>query len=593
MSGHGTCLRAVDLPCVSVRATLPLVTPVINRLPVIAPYFVGFLSAFVLSVGLTYAVREGARRAGLFDPIDERKLHTKPIPRVGGVAVVLAAAIALVAVMFLLGDGVGAFGGPRLHAIILGAAAMHLLGLWDDLRPMPARVKLLGQVVIAVAVWFAGVRVTSFALPFVGVVEFGSLVGLAFTVFWLVGITNAFNLIDGLDGLASGAALFALTTMFVVGTVNGQHGTALLTLVVAGSVLGFLIFNWHPASIFLGDSGSLFLGFTLAGTGLLSSQKGSTIVAVAIPLVSLGLPVLDTTLAIVRRFLRGQPIFSADRGHIHHRMLSLGHSPRDVALLMYGACAALALSGMLMVNNSLFVALFLTIVGLGFGLWLQKLRFHEFEELARVVKKGFRQRDVIARRVRIREASLQLALANDLERVFATMENCFAADQFRRVEIRLLPAFLQNVEALEGREDRAGRRRDDDVTVWSWAGGGATTETRTLATTPDWWEIRLPLADVRGGRIGSLVLWHDDGATGETSISHMHVIAGEFRSQVQRKLLDLWPRAVEDSLAPALEREFERAITLVAGADLQGRGRAISDRVRAFEPRRDPNSSAA
>jgi hypothetical protein len=247
---------------------------------------------------------------------------------------------------------------------------------------------------------------------------------------------------------------------------------------------------------------------------------------------------------------------------------------------------------MLMVNNTLFVALFLTIVGLGFGLWLQKLRFHEFEELARVVRKGFRQRDVIARRVRIREASSKLALANDLERVFSTMEDCFAEDQFQRVEIRLLPAFLQNVEPHGEAADRAGRRRDDDVTVWSWnCVGGPTTQ--TLASTPDWWEIRLPLADRGGQRIGSLVLWHDDGRTGDNSISHMHVIAGEFRTAVQDKLLDLWPRAEDDELHPALEREVERVITLVAGGDLQGRGRAITDRMRAFEARRDSNTSAA
>ena len=158
----------------------------INHLPVIAPYFVGFLSAFVLSVGLTYAVREGARRAGLFDPVDERKLHTRPIPRVGGVAVFASAAIALLLVIMLMGEGIGNFGGPGLRAIVLGAAAMHLLGLWDDLRPMPARFKLAGQVAIAVAVWATGVRVTSLALPFVGVVEFGSYIGLAFTV--LIGV---------------------------------------------------------------------------------------------------------------------------------------------------------------------------------------------------------------------------------------------------------------------------------------------------------------------------------------------------------------------------------------------------------------------
>ena len=570
----------------------------ITSLPIIAPYFVGFLTAFCLSVGLTYGVREGARHLGLFDPVDERKLHTRPIPRVGGVAVFAAAAASLLLAAMFVADRHTVFGAPGLRAVVLGAAAMHLLGLWDDLRPMKARVKLLGQVVIAVAVFFAGVRVHSLALPLVGVVEFGTIAGLLFTVFWLVGITNAFNLIDGLDGLASGAALFALTTMFVVGSVNGQHGSALVTLSVAGAVLGFLLFNWHPASIFLGDSGSLFLGFTLAGMGLTSSQKGSTVVAVAIPVVSLGLPVLDTSLAIARRFLRGQPIFSADRGHIHHRMLSLGHSPRDVALLMYGACAVLALSGMLLVNNSLYVALFLTIVGLGFGIWLQKLRFHEFEELARVVRKGLKQRDVIARGVRMREASTQLALANDLERVFATMENAFAADHFQRVEVRLRPSFLQDVAPLA---DRAGRRRDDDVTVWSWTvaeptnttGLVAPTTTLSTATTPDWWEIRLPLANARGQSIGSLVLWQD-GTQGDTSLSHMHVIAGEFRQQVQRKLQDLWPRGDEDALDPILQREVERVLQLVSHTDASlSHAVAGADRGRDFESRRDSSTSAA
>lgn len=528
---------------------------VINSLPVIAPYFVGFLAAFVLSVGLTYAVREGARRFGLFDPVDERKLHTTPIPRVGGVAVFVAAALAFLVVALWLGKGLSALGGPGLRAIVLGAAAMHLLGLYDDLRPMKARMKLLGQVVIAVAVYAAGVQVTSLALPVAGVVEFPWYVGLAFTVFWLVGITNAFNLIDGLDGLASGAALFALTTMFVVGSVNGQHGPALVTLMVSGAVLGFLIFNWHPASIFLGDSGSLFLGFTLAGMGLLSSQKGSTVVAVAIPIVSLGLPVLDTTLAIVRRFLRGQPIFSADRGHIHHRMLNLGHSPREVALLMYGACAALALSGMLLVTNGLFVALFLTIVGLGFGIWLQKLRFHEFEELARVVRRGLSQRDVIARRVRIREASAQLALSGDLEKMFSTMGRTFTEDQFQRAEVRLCAGFLHDIGPDPRRQRPAGRRSDDEVTVWAW--------TRTEgATLPDWWELRLPFVNTRGERIGSMILWQD-GMASETSLSHFHAIAGEFRVAVQTKLLKLWPQPEEDRLSPVVEREVERLIALV------------------------------
>jgi UDP-GlcNAc:undecaprenyl-phosphate GlcNAc-1-phosphate transferase len=164
-------------------------------------------------------------------------------------------------------------------------------------------------------------------------------------------------------GLAAGAAMFALSTMFVVGSINGQAGPALVTIALAGATLGFLVYNFNPASIFLGDSGSLFLGFMLAGIGLLGSQKSPTVIAVAIPIVSLGLPVLDTTLAVARRFLRGQPIFTADRAHIHHRLLSLGHSPRRVALLHYSACALLGLGGMLLVNDSAYVAVVLVVIG--------------------------------------------------------------------------------------------------------------------------------------------------------------------------------------------------------------------------------------
>ncbi len=490
-------------------------------------YFVGFISALVGSLGLTYVVREQARRRGLFDQLSERKVHTEPVPRIGGVGIYLAVSLTLLALFAGFGADAGGTGGSKLAAVLGGGSAMHLLGLWDDLRPMRARTKLAGQIVIAIAVFFAGVTVSTLSLPFVGVLHFTPPIGLLITVFWFVGITNAFNLIDGLDGLASGAALFALTTMFVVASINGQIGAGLVTIVLAGATLGFLVYNWHPASIFLGDSGSLFIGFMLAGIGLLSSQKGSTVVAVAIPVVALGLPVLDTALAIVRRFLRGQPIFSADRGHIHHRLLGLGHSPRNVALLMLSGCAVLALGGMLLVNNTKYVALLLVIVGLGIGVVVQRLRFHEFEELARVVRRGWQQRDVIARRVRIREASGKMSGLDDLDEVFAMMQQTFEEDQFQRAEVRMRRGFLSESADVSPLD----RRLEDDVEVWSWS--------RDRGTHADWWEIKLPLLDASGIRVGSLVLWQD-GLANETSLSHMHAIAGEFRQQVQQKVLELW-----------------------------------------------------
>jgi UDP-GlcNAc:undecaprenyl-phosphate GlcNAc-1-phosphate transferase len=369
-------------------------------------------------------------------------------------------------------------------------------------------------------------------------VQLGDVLAGLITVLWLVGITNAFNLIDGLDGLAAGAALFALTTMFVVATMYGQTGAAFVSLVLAGATLGFLFFNFHPASIFLGDSGSLFLGFMLAGIGLLSSQKSPTMVALAIPLVSLGLPVVDTGLAIVRRFLGGRPIFSPDRGHIHHRLLSLGHSPRKVALLLYGACAALAFGAMLMVREpgGSFIAIVLLVVGLGVGVAVQRLRFHEFEELGRIVRKGFRQRDVIGRGVRIREATVQLASINDLSEIFRLLERTFAEDQFARSEVRLRKDFLApDVRVTE-------RRVEDEVSVWTWDPNGS--------IAADWWEIRLPLLGNDRARIGSLVLWQQS-KTSETALSHFHTIAGQLRQEVERKIRELW--RVADDAGPRMK----------------------------------------
>ena len=505
---------------------LPHVTP-----QVVVLYVIGFVVAVIGALGLTPLVRGTARRYDLFDPVDERKLHNRQIPRIGGVAIFVTV-MATLALLWGVSQDVDWGNAGKLSVILGGATAMHLLGLWDDLRPMPARWKFVGQILIAIGVYLAGVRVELLSVPLAGAgpVSLDGVVAGLVTVAWLVGITNAFNLIDGLDGLASGAALFALTTMFVVASIYGQTGAAFVTLVLAGATLGFLFFNFHPASIFLGDSGSLFLGFMLAGIGILSSQKSPTMVALAIPLVSLGLPVLDTALAIFRRFLGGRPIFSADRGHIHHRLLSLGHSPRKVALLLYGACAILALGAMLMVRQAAFIALVLVVVGLGVGLAVQRLRFHEFEEFGRVLRKGMRGRDVIGRGVRIREATTQLASLNDLAEIFRLLERTFAQDQFARSEVRLRRSFL----APDTRVSE--RRADDEFAVWTWNPNGA--------TAPDWWEIRLPLLGEGGNRIGSLVLWQQSRAS-ETALSHFHTIAGQLRETVERKICDLWRVGME------------------------------------------------
>jgi len=486
-----------------------------SQKPEIPLYLFGLVVALCFSAALTFVVREVARRAGLVDPCDERKVHVNPVPRIGGVAIVLAVALAMTATMVVFGTHAIAANGRGLATVIGGALAMHVVGLVDDVRPMRARWKF-------------------------------------------VGITNAFNLIDGLDGLAAGAALFALTTMFVVASSNGLIGAATVTIILAGATVGFLCFNFPPASIFLGDSGSLFLGFMLAGIGLLGSQKSPTVIAVAIPIVSLGLPVLDTALAVARRFLRGQPIFAADRAHIHHRLLSLGHSPRNVALLLYGACALLGLGGMLLVNDSAYVAVVLLVIGLGVGLAVQRLRYYEFEELGRLLRRGVHQRKTIGRNVRIREASVRVSDLTDLDRVFDTLEETFAQDRFESAEVRLRRSFVGGDQSAD-----VHRRLDDDVPVWAWR--------RSDVTLAACWEIRLPFLAASGERIGSLVLWQD-GRADDTSLGDMHAIAHDLRAVVQQKLIALWEPwdlEPEAAIAVAGDRAMpgERSVSIPRAVD--------------------------
>ena len=504
--------------------------------PSVGVFALAFVLAAVTSLIATYAVRTRARQAGLFDHSDARKVHGTEIPRVVGVGIVLAVAITTIIILLLFGTGVLAGSGQGLLVVFAGGLAIHCVGLYDDLFELHARWKFLAQILIAVLVFAAGVRMTTLSLPFVRVVDLGTVAGLLFTVLWFVGITNAFNLIDGLDGLASGAAMFALTTMFVVAIANGRYGAGLVTLTLAGAMLGFLYFNFYPATIFLGDSGSLFVGFMLAGIGALSAQKSPTVVAVAIPVVSLGLPVLDTLIAVTRRFLRRQPIFAADRGHIHHRLLGRGYSPRTVVLALYGVCALLALAAMLLVNDGGHVALVLVTIGIGVGFMVQRLRIYEFQEVARLLRRGVQQRHTIERGVRIREASARISLLDDLSAVFVAIGQTFAEDGCPRAEVRLRAAFLDGRRGAIGGHGphRQDATEDDDVAVWAWSAPDVP------VMQPNWWHVTLPFLDHDGRRFGSLVMW-EDGVGAGSPFPHFHAISGDLRGQIEGKLLALWP----------------------------------------------------
>lgn len=325
-----------------------------------------FLVAFALSLLtallLTPAVRWGSVRAGLVDsPTQTRKVHRAPIPRLGGIAIAVAFFTPIVGLFFYDNDVSSAYLGDlsRVVGLFGGAVVVVLLGLADDVFGLRPRTKFAVQVAVAIGVYFLGYQIGRIANPFGPNLDLG-LFSLPVTVLWIVGVMNAINLIDGLDGLAGGVSLFSVLTLFLLALVSGNVVVGLTAAALAGALIGFLRYNFNPASIFMGDSGSLFLGFVLSTTAISGSAKSSTLVALTIPLLALGLPLLDTSLAILRRFLAGRPIFGADRGHIHHRLLDLGLTHRQVVLVLYGICVVFTgLSLAMVYANSVVSALIL------------------------------------------------------------------------------------------------------------------------------------------------------------------------------------------------------------------------------------------
>ena len=412
-----------------------------------------FALALVVTAFLARWMRGQAKRWGLAG-VPKHDETAEPVARVGGLAIV--AGIALAGAITMLVSGLAAehpdefvFLGP----VLLGAFAMALLGLLDDRRELRARTKVLVQVLAASAVWITGVRVGGFQLPG-GYVELSPFLSYGLTLLWFVAITNAFNLVDGADGVAGGAAIIATAAMFVVALLLDQPLVALVLIITAGAVLAFLLFNFPPASIYLGDSGSLSLGFLLGGLGLIASSKATTALAIAIPVVSLGLPILDTGLAIVRRLLRGEGLHRRDLGHIHHRLQKLGHSPRQVALLLYAVCATLALASLILLSPDMAaVGLVFMVVGAATFIGVQRLKIPELLEFRRFIDRGLQQPGVIARSIALREAVTGVSEARDVEAMLAEVGRIFEKTDFLEAEIRFM--------------HKLGERETDEV-VWHW-----------------------------------------------------------------------------------------------------------------------------
>jgi len=321
---------------------------------VIAWYVALFLAAGALSLAVTPAVRAAALQIGAVDRGGGRRVHHGHVPRLGGVALLVAGAGAL-----LLAQGLGIpvlelleSHGWRLGWLAAGATLMLLLGSLDDVRGVGPLGKLAGQTVAALIAVYGGYGFHALTNPFGGgVVWLGPLGGLL-TVLWIVIVTNAFNLIDGLDGLAAGTGLIAAVTLFLVALSEQRPDAAVMAVTLAGVLAGFLRFNVAPASIFLGDAGSLLLGYLLALLSIQSLQKGPTAVVVLVPILTLGLPILEAAVTVARRWLVAgiASVVHADREHIHHRLLHLGLTQRRAVWVLWAVCAAFGALALLAVG---------------------------------------------------------------------------------------------------------------------------------------------------------------------------------------------------------------------------------------------------
>ncbi|MBD2459973.1 undecaprenyl/decaprenyl-phosphate alpha-N-acetylglucosaminyl 1-phosphate transferase [Oscillatoria sp. FACHB-1407] len=313
------------------------------------------LIAFIVSVAVvlvsTPIVRFIGLKSGYFDPPGGRKIHQRPMVRLGGVSIFLGTVISLLIVW-----GIGGFGilppdkEYEIWGVTIGGLAFFLIGLADDLFSLRAITRLFLQVVVASGAWWAGVHIDFLTIPFVGLTQLPLWISLPITVIWLVGMANAINWIDGLDGLAAGVSGIAAMVMLVVCLFMNQPAAGMIAAALAGGALGFLRYNFNPAQIFMGDGGAYFIGFTLAGIGVVGLVKSVTTVAVLLPYIILAVPILDMSAVILDRLRNGKSPFIADKRHLHHRLLQAGLPHRFVVLFIYSltlwvGSLALAFSG--------------------------------------------------------------------------------------------------------------------------------------------------------------------------------------------------------------------------------------------------------
>jgi UDP-GlcNAc:undecaprenyl-phosphate GlcNAc-1-phosphate transferase len=346
------------------------------------------LASFLLALGIALALTPASRRIGqalgAYDQPNERKAHWKPIPRTGGMAIVVSFLAALFLINFAADIPVSRELQDRSTvALLAGGLVVFGIGFLDDLRRLPAWLKFAFQILGAGLAYLGGIRITGLlGVPLNG---FWGLPSMAVTVFWFILFINAINLIDGLDGLAAGVVFFACMVMTILCLWTRDVPSALPFSTLAGASLGFLRYNFNPASIFMGDGGSYFLGYVVAGLSIATSVKSQVSAVILIPLVALGVPVFDTVLSPIRRFVMGKSMFRPDNGHIHHRLISMGLSTRRAVWSIYAISMVLCTFSLgLVYLHNLGVGVFLLSLGVVAILFMRKLGYLEYLAIDKV-----------------------------------------------------------------------------------------------------------------------------------------------------------------------------------------------------------------
>lgn len=497
--------------------------------------FFVFFVALLASLAVTPLARYIGIWSGALDVPDERKVHVVPTPRLGGAAIFVSTLCA-VGLPLLVDTGVARLlvFDQQLAFLVVGALLCFLTGLADDFRPLGARVKL-GCQIVAATVAFSGGSWIGMGY-FSGLGWFGWLLSYGLTVLWFLLFVNAVNLIDGLDGLAGGVCFFVTLVMVAVTLMTGRFAVAMLFAALAGSVLGFLRYNFNPASIFLGDGGSYFLGFSIAGLSILGNVKEQTWIALLIPLIAMGVPLFDTLLSTVRRFLRGRGIFSPDNRHLHHRLVAMGLTTRRAVLMVYGMTIVLCAAALAVVQwQDGRVGFVLAALGAGAVILTRSLGYFDvlgFAQLRNWLDDVAHASGVSKHRRDLLDMQIEIRKSRSLDELWSNVVHLLERLEFSHGRLFLVGGSeVGSIDACTTGGCEQGRRwhgRDNNEPInagdrprpeYSWDSSEQQTASGSCSYRSDGWFFRLelPLVAEKSGKVlGVLVLSkaHDLGEMG-------------------------------------------------------------------------------